>query len=373
MRILCCGEKPALSSPLLWTAKGLESLGCETRFNYPANISLGRWLRRVLWADVLVSVSCAPANRWSMRRVALAAAMGRPMIRWWAGTDVLNVIRNPAAAEAARQMDRFVLHNVAIAPHLGDELAEVGIQAQVILRSPPEVPPGPRHWSPQLARSVLVYLPAERADFYGARVVEQLVARRGDVTFYILRDDGKRFAAFPNVVSMPWTDDMDGVYAKVGCLLRVTEHDGLARMVLESLARGKHVIYAWPLEGCLLARNADEAAQALRAVEAAGGPNVAGPGAVTNICGDSGAWGRAVMAVLRDARAQRWRWALRASRRLIGLLRAAGPAGAAEARSGVETGLKGGGAPAPPPKPGVSRGGAGAPPRSRMGCEPTSG
>ena len=311
MRILFCGEKPMRAAPSLTIARRLESAGCQAMFNRPADVALKQWIRRVLRADVLMYITYGPCHPWFMRRVGVAAMLGRPMIRWWVGSDVLNAIQDPAVAAAARRMDRFVFRNLTHVPRLAEELAGVGVRAQVI---PPPAPPVPSAtapcWSPQLARSILVYLPAERADFYGARVVEELAERRPDVAFYLLRDDGKRFAGRANVVSMPWTDDMESVYAKIGCLLRITEHDGLSRMVVEALARGKHVIFSWPLEGCILAHNAAEAEQALRTIEAKGGPNLQGPHAVADICSSREVWVQRVLAVMCEARARRWSWAL---------------------------------------------------------------
>ena len=44
-------------------------------------------------------------------------------------------------------------------------------------------------------------------------------------------------------------------------MLRLTEHDGMPRMVLDCLLRGKYVIFAWPCPGCWLARNEEEVQQ----------------------------------------------------------------------------------------------------------------
>ncbi len=41
---------------------------------------------------------------------------------------------------------------------------------------------------------------------------------------------------------------MKPVYDRVGCLLRVTAHDGLPRMIIEALLLGKYVIYSHHLD-----------------------------------------------------------------------------------------------------------------------------
>jgi hypothetical protein len=126
----------------------------------------------------------------------------------------------------------------------------------------------------------LVYLPSSRKDFYGFDVVRQVVEDNSDVEFVILADETHCLADHPNVLSLGWVDDLNDIWDRLGGLLRITAHDGMPRMVLDALLREKHVIYAWPLAGCRLARRVDEVQAAVREFKSLRTVNRAGLAAV---------------------------------------------------------------------------------------------
>src|SRR5205823_1878828 len=110
-------------------------------------------------------------------------------------------------------------------------------------------------------KSLLVYLPSSRLEHYGEPLVRRAVEANPDVEFVVVADDTHALAGYPNVRSLGWVEDMGPILGQVGGLLRLTEHDGLPRMALECLQRGKYVIYSWPCPGCWLARTPAEVQQ----------------------------------------------------------------------------------------------------------------
>lgn len=50
-----------------------------------------------------------------------------------------------------------------------------------------------------------------------------------------------------NVHFLGWREDMADLYKKSTVVLRLTEHDGWARTVVEGLAMARHVIYTYPV------------------------------------------------------------------------------------------------------------------------------
>ena len=208
-------------------------------------------------------------------------------MRWWVGTDVLLALEEGSAREIARKVARYTTMNLAVACHLVEELAEIGIVARIAPLVSSALASAMLPWTAEAARHVLAYVPARRHDFYGGGLLSRLCERRQDTTFHILADDGEHFAGQTNVVSLGWQDDMDAVYARCGVLLRMTHHDGLPRMVLEALARGRHVIYRWPAPACRQARTLEEVEAALDAIAVCGEPNRAGAAAVADHYGFS--------------------------------------------------------------------------------------
>ncbi len=320
MRILFFGQRPIGSAPALATAQAVEAHGHQAVFEEPLSDSTGEWVELICSADVAV---CTFYGKWSKRtlriltQTKIAAALGTPVVRWWVGSDVWNAMRDGLMLEDAKVLDQYVAANVAVCPRLKDELAKMGIQSTVILRPLADMPtPIDVPWDERLAHSVLVYLPAGRAAFCGASILDALIPARPDLTFYLVADDGQRYKECSNVVSLGWVEDMEAVYHQVGCLLRITEHDGYPRMVREALSRGKYVVWSWPFEGCILARQPDEVNAALSSVVASKTANHQGIKVMKRLNRPQ-VFRQEFTALVRHVRARRW---LKAATGLAGVL-----------------------------------------------------
>jgi len=257
-------------------AASLARFGWEATFADEAarDSSTTEFLRQTRGAQAAVLVTYSPRSKYYLRQVALLAAAGIPIVRWWVGTDVLVACTEPEMGKVAQSLQRFVSGNICVAPHLGAELASIGIESHVI---PSVFDSKARSDNSDQSHQdgVLVYLPTERADFYGRSHVEHLVRNNPDKEFIVAADDDHRLAKYPNVTSTGWVGDLEPLWNRCSHLLRLTEHDGLPRMVLEALARKKHVIYGWPLAGCHHAPSTEAAQSALSATWQTG-PNETG-------------------------------------------------------------------------------------------------
>jgi hypothetical protein len=112
-------------------------------------------------------------------------------------------------------------------------------------------------------------------------MVLEIARRMGDVRFQVVGDSGDGVRMPPNVHFLGIADNMDKVYEESSVLLRIVRHDGLSRMVLEALSRGRNVVYNYLFPHCLLARDVDESVVALSKAFAAG-VNVTGAQYVRN-------------------------------------------------------------------------------------------
>ncbi len=215
-----------------------------------------------------------------VKQLALAAALGCPVIRWWVGSDVMHCLSEPGSRARARIAASFSAESIAVAPHLVEELSSIGIRAKMI---PTVIDPKFRHEIPttqSCGKGILVYLPGTRAAFYGEAIVERAIRANPDLTFVIVADDKHRFRGVKNVESIGWVSDMKPIYDRVGCLLRMTEHDGLPRMIIEALLLGKYVIYSHQLPGTRLAKNYEEVQDGIDWFRRTVSPNMEGMTAV---------------------------------------------------------------------------------------------
>jgi glycosyltransferase involved in cell wall biosynthesis len=214
-------------------------------------------LLALLRADaVLKSFGAFSAGYYRLFRT--AKLLGKRTLLFWIGSDVLS-----AAADGrpwAMRIQKLIDCNLSVSGPIQGELLSLGIRSRVlpIVGDIDRLRP-----LPLPARStVLAYLPEPRADFYGARTVAKVAASLRDQEFLIV--GGKPSLAGPNITTLGRVTDMTAVYARTSVLLRLAEHDGLSKMVLEALACGRHVVWNRPFPYCTLAQTPEHAELALK-------------------------------------------------------------------------------------------------------------
>jgi len=279
--VIILGEEPKSSAPSATLAKALEALGVGVRFVSADRLTRREWVEQIRLARAILFVGYGKIERYLLSQLATAAAMDVPIVRWWVGTDVLNAVTRAEIREQARRMDRIVSSNIAVASHLADELETIGISARCIpsVLDPDLVPPSVTPWTGTV-RPILIYMPSVRKEFYHFDLMESAIASNPDLEFIVVADQSHSLALYPNVESLGWVSDMRGPYDRAGCVLRITVHDGLPRMLLEALLRCMYAIYSWPLEGCWMARTPEEIGMALARYRRTREPNVSGREAV---------------------------------------------------------------------------------------------
>ncbi len=163
-----------------------------------------------------------------------------PVVVIWAGSDVLTAAADPGVLEVIKD-EEYV--NVADGEWLVDELRELGIEAVydpvTAVVAPPAIAPLPRDFR------VVTYLPEPRRAFYGEKSVYAVARACPDVIFNVVGAGHANPAAPPNVRFLGYVDNMAHVLDTSTVLLRLPEHDGKSMLVLEALARGRHVIWSY--------------------------------------------------------------------------------------------------------------------------------
>jgi hypothetical protein len=152
--------------------------------------------------------------------------------------------------------------HLAVADHLVAELRLQGVKATQHLHGVDDYSKGKVTDLPRIPTG-LVYLTETRFEFYGGPIVLSLARRFPEVRWLVVGHDGSDVASPPNVSWLGWVANMDEVYSDSSFLVRLPKHDGSPNMIREALARGRRVIWNHELPHCMLARNEEEAAQAL--------------------------------------------------------------------------------------------------------------
>lgn len=201
---------------------------------------------------------------------------GKRTVAHWIGSDVMN-LRSHVTRQGALPpfLSRQVDAHLADSPALQEELAALGLCSTVIRLLPKlieaEVQPLPA------TPAVLSYWGDSRAAFYGSDVFMSLAKAFPDMSFYVVGATGKNMDDVPeNVRFLGNVADMDSVYRKATALFRFVEHDSLSAMVLEALARGRHVLYSHPFPHTARISGLQDAGRALEQIRQAPSPNVEG-------------------------------------------------------------------------------------------------
>lgn len=191
----------------------------------------------------------------AVRLLRLCRFLGQPMVLHWVGSDVSRARGDMRVRE---QSAHGAVTHWADCPWLQSELQAAGVESKVVpscavaVADPPPLPSGPL--------TALCYLPAGQWDFYGGTAILALAKALPEVQFLVVGCEGSTSSVPSNMDFLGWVRDMDAVYARCHLLIRFPIHDGLSSMVVESLARGRHVVWNHFLPGVLLASTPAEIA-----------------------------------------------------------------------------------------------------------------
>jgi hypothetical protein len=195
------------------------------------------------FVDVVYSINGTLGNSGVIN---LALKFKKKVMFTWVGTDVVK------AGKLVVKNERY-LHAVEHYCEVGwiqEELEELGVKAEILnfvsfnknfdLKEP---------ITKRL--QVLSYIPDNRAEFYGMKEYLELARSFPEIDFTIAGAKAEAHYPLPvNITALGWVKDMNALMERIHVCVRFPEHDGLSSFILESLARGKKVIYKYPFHFC---------------------------------------------------------------------------------------------------------------------------
>ena len=227
----------------------------------------------------VVQVTAFDTTRHWAGYALLARMLGKPVVRYWVGSDVLQMLRFRGERVRARAADAIINANVAVWHNLRKELKGMGIRSRVLLRPHPPAMAQPVRRLPR-PFTVMAYLSNQphKWDLYGGSFVMRLAKDHPQWRFLIVRHFGRGLPELPNLSCLGDVPpaEMDAVYRRACVLVRMTLHDGLPRMILEALGRGLHVVWNQPFPHCHLARDYEQLCRILEGLDRSGRVNEAG-------------------------------------------------------------------------------------------------
>jgi glycosyltransferase involved in cell wall biosynthesis len=182
------------------------------------------------------------------------------LIVHWIGTDVMSLISphtpletfNKLITKTVEKIKYDKIINLAGSPWLKMELKSQGINAYHFPLTTLDIKKLKRPYVTQKDIDVLTYLPKSRFQFYGGNHILKLAKELPQFTFVVIMPDildARKLpkSSLPNLkfhARMSF-DEMQNMYSRSKCFLRLTEHDGLSLSVLEALYYKLQVIWSY--------------------------------------------------------------------------------------------------------------------------------
>ena len=277
LRFLIGGEPLSGSSPMADTGRALEVeghevTGCSDIDGEPQD----RWRRLCRNHDVLIFIRYHGSGVQIRRQLRIARDEGLLIVRLWVGSDAWSAANCRVDRKSAARLRKLVDLNIAASEYVRERLRKVSIDSFLV---PPraEVVTDREARSAPLPPAVLSYLLNGRQEFYGLSYVRHAAEERPDVPFIVVGDDEHLLGDLPNVDSLGFVKDMEPVWQRTGCLMRMTEHDSAPRMIETALSHGCYVIFNKPKAGCWLAKSKEDVVEAVDRFTGATGRNSEAP------------------------------------------------------------------------------------------------
>ncbi|MDX1651665.1 MAG: hypothetical protein R3277_04180 [Brumimicrobium sp.] len=210
-------------------------------------------------ADVLYSLNGTLSQS---RTIDLALKNKVKCIMHWVGTDVLKSTEAFNSGNYQKNYIHDIVHFCEV-NWIREELKEINIEAKIMNFAAFEKKFEAVYPKDKKLR-VLSYMSDERADFYGLPTLIRLAARNPAIEFTVVGAKGEKYSPLPpNLKALGWVNNMDKYFDDSHATMRIPEHDGLSTFVLESLARGKKVLYNHPYDHCIFTPSEKEMQEVL--------------------------------------------------------------------------------------------------------------
>lgn len=198
---------------------------CDLAYTWGGRISMGKFL----WAARLLGK--------------------RKLVILWSGSDVLEAQQERAAGVRVPWINGMV--HWAVSPWVAEEVRELGLACEYVQASFVDVIAQPKPLPKKF--SVLVFVrDVRKTDLYGWDRMLEVAQKLPHVEFNLCGlPEGQSLQGPPNMKVHNWMENFTPLLEQSTVIYRPVRHDGLSFTVLESLSHGRHVLYSYPLPGCV--------------------------------------------------------------------------------------------------------------------------
>lgn len=170
----------------------------------------------------------------------------------WIGSDTVLSVKNWRRKLQTRIFSKFIDKHIAVSERIKIELDEMGIESTVLFHgsdTEPEEIELPKSFG------VLVYFIEGREKLYGLDRIIEISEKLLDVEFYFIGHfDSSKYTNIYSQKNLHFLGfvDMNQIWEKISVIVRMTEHDGFPKIIIEAYSKGRYVIHNYPLPGVIL-------------------------------------------------------------------------------------------------------------------------
>lgn len=196
-----------------------------------------KYLYHLLSADIIYSINGTYVKSFT---VDIALRLGKKVILHWVGTDLLKAKKAFSSNSHYSPYIEKCTHWAEVS-WIKKDLEEIGIQSEIVNFAGFDVNKEPDKVPNEF--SVLTYISKDLPEFYGINSIVELAKRYPNVSFKVM---GCKldYADCPNLKFLGWVNNVPQLIDESVVCIRYIEHDGLSNFVLETLSKGKRIIYS---------------------------------------------------------------------------------------------------------------------------------
>ena len=194
----------------------------------------------------------------------------------WVGSDSILAVKGWKRKLQTKIFTKFVDKHIAVSERIKAELDEIGIHSTVLFH-------GSDIESEEIELpekfGVLVYFIEGREKLYGVDRVIEISEKLPDMEFlFVGHFEPLKYTKLYSQNNLHFLGfvDMDNIWERINVIVRMTEHDGFPKVIVEAYSKGRFVIHNYPLPGVILCQTNQEVIEELKNLKSTKSINKAG-------------------------------------------------------------------------------------------------
>ena len=176
----------------------------------------------------------------------------------WVGSDSVLAEQNLRRKLQTKIFSKFIDLHIAVSSRIQDELHEKGIESIELFHGSdiePEDIPMPKRIG------ALVYFIEGREKLYGVKRVIEISENLNYVDFYFVGHfNPEKYKKKHNKSNLHFLGyvDLTKLWPKISVIVRMTQHDGFPKIIIEAYSKGRYVVHNYPLPGVILSETNED-------------------------------------------------------------------------------------------------------------------